>query len=247
MFSSSPPHAPGTDELAEIYGIGPNTDTVASTAPTTFSDDLEALNEVAIESKRAKTAAGVVVQHRSWTISDVFHSDAHEAAGSSPVRVPAMASSPPLTPSPLKKKRKFGELDLGHSTLTRPVKAQRSYFGIDIHRLLEDAQAEEKQPKPVQNLPTPPAEPATKKSSLLWTEKYRAKKFTDLIGDERTHRAVMHWLKRWDQIVFPGSYRPKSKPKGAGDGVFEEKPLRKILMLTGPPGLGKTTLASTLR
>lgn len=240
MFSSTPPREPSTDELAEIYGIPP--DTIASTAPTTFSDDLEALNEVTVETKRAKTAAGIVVQHRSWKISDVFHSDAQEAVGSSPVRITTMASSPPLTPSPLKK-RKFGELDLGHSTLTRPVKAQRSYFGIDIHRLLEDAQAEETQPKPVQELPTPPSEPVSKKSTLLWTEKYRAKKFTDLIGDERTHRAVMHWLKRWDQIVFPGSYRPKAKSKGAGDAVFEEKPLRKILMLTGPPGLGKTTLA----
>ena len=153
-----------------------------------------------------------------------------------------MATSPPPTPSP-PTKRKFTDLNLGKSTLTRPVKAQRTYYGIDIHRLLEEAQAEESIPKAALELPTPPAERVSTKPSLLWTEKYRARKFTDLIGDERTHRAVMHWLKRWDDIVYPGSSRRKPKSKAAGDATFEEKPLRKILMLTGPPGLGKTTLA----
>ncbi|EMC96832.1 hypothetical protein BAUCODRAFT_24529 [Baudoinia panamericana UAMH 10762] len=130
-----------------------------------------------------------------------------------------------------------------NTILTRPAKAHRTYYGIDIHQLLEDAQTEESIPKAVHDLPTPPPESATsKKDSLLWTEKYRARKFTDLIGDERTHRAVMHWLKRWDQIVFPGSYRPKQKAKGSTE-QSEEKPHRKILLLTGPPGLGKTTLA----
>ncbi|KAK5112398.1 hypothetical protein LTR62_004361 [Meristemomyces frigidus] len=156
--------------------------------------------------------------------------------------MPLMASSPPPTPSP-QKKRKFGELNLGENQLARLPKAQRTYYGINIHRLLEDAQAEEAVPNEAYELPTPPAEQVVeKKASLLWTEKYRAKKFTDLLGDERTHRSVMHWLKRWDQIVFPGSYRPQKAKKGQDERV-EERPLKKILMLTGPPGLGKTTLA----
>ncbi|KAK0942200.1 Chromosome transmission fidelity protein 18 [Friedmanniomyces endolithicus] len=154
-----------------------------------------------------------------------------------------MAFSPPPTPS-LRRKRNFAEVNLGESMLPRPAKAQRTYFGIDIHHLLEEAQAEDSIPKEAYDIPTPPPEPSiSNKGAMLWTEKYRARKFTDLIGDERTHRSVMHWLKRWDQIVFPGSYRPhKQKTKASGE-PFEEKPHRKLLLLTGPPGLGKTTLA----
>ncbi|KAK1071289.1 Chromosome transmission fidelity protein 18 [Friedmanniomyces endolithicus] len=151
--------------------------------------------------------------------------------------MPDMAVSPPPTPS-LLRKRNFTEFNLGESMLSRPAKAQRTYFGIDIHHLLEEAQAEDSIPKEAYDIPTPPAEPSiSKKGTMLWTEKYRAKKFTDLIGDERTHRSVMHWLKRWDHIVFPGSYRPhKQKTKASGE-PFEEKPHRKLLLLTGPPGL----------
>ena len=230
---------PGTDELEELYRNAEDYNEPNANAPG-YSDDLEALQDV----KRVKTKEGVVVQHRSWNTRDVFRSEPRNLS-SSPM-MPGMAlitSSPPLSPSP-QKKRKFAELDLGENQLARAPKARRTYYGINIHQLLEEAQAEDSIPKVDSELPlpTPPAEPVSKKPSLLWTEKYRARKFTDLIGDERTHRAVMHWLKRWDQIVFPGSFRPKPKNKGF-NGNGEEKPHRKILMLTGPPGLGKTTLA----
>jgi chromosome transmission fidelity protein 18 len=95
--------------------------------------------------------------------------------------------------------------------------------------------------------------------TLLWTEKYRATRYTDLVGDERTHRSVLGWLKSWDPIVFPATARQKKQQQQqqqqrqqqpamalgpfANRGGEARAVHRKILLLAGPPGLGKTTLA----
>ena len=131
--------------------------------------------------------------------------------------------------------------------------AQRSFYGIDIHSLINQAsevsdpstsgRVPPAAPLPCQSTGGSQHEKAKSKQRMMWTEKYRARRFIDLVGDERTHRTALKWLKGWDPIVFPGVTRPKSMRRQKDGEQSEERAHRKILLLTGAPGLGKTTLA----
>jgi chromosome transmission fidelity protein 18 len=153
---------------------------------------------------------------------------------------------------------------------TKEGRAHKSYYGIAIHELIDGANKELAQArktsestttttpitppanpdKPVRSVEAHHTNPKKPKRAMLWTEKYRARTFMDLCGDDFTNRQVLRWLKRWDPIVFPhaanknkSASRRLHSQQPQGQQPEEEKPHRKILMLHGPPGLGKTTLA----
>lgn len=94
-------------------------------------------------------------------------------------------------------------------------------------------------------------------SSQLWVDKYRPKKYVELLSDENVNRMLLYWLKLWDKIVFGRAPTVKLKKPQTSKfkGKFQKKdenileldskgfPTQRIALLSGPPGLGKTTLA----
>ncbi|CAO1315065.1 unnamed protein product [Diamesa serratosioi] len=106
----------------------------------------------------------------------------------------------------------------------------------------------------------------------LWVEKYKPKKYIDLLSDESTNRGLLQWLRLWDKVVFNrevikkddktgplsnfnkrtgrfeqnGGWRKKTRGNLNTDLDANSVPVQKIALLVGPPGLGKTTLAHTI-
>lgn len=36
----------------------------------------------------------------------------------------------------------------------------------------------------------------------LWVDRYKPRKYLDLLSDEATNRTLLYWLKMWDKVVF---------------------------------------------
>lgn len=90
----------------------------------------------------------------------------------------------------------------------------------------------------------------------LWVDKYRPQSYLELLSDETVNRQFLYWLKLWDKVVFNRNItklKRKQLPifgkKTADDEKDVEEidskgyPIKRIALLSGPPGLGKTTLA----
>ncbi|XP_076449657.1 chromosome transmission fidelity protein 18 homolog [Babylonia areolata] len=98
---------------------------------------------------------------------------------------------------------------------------------------------------------------------VLWVEQYAPRRYTDLLSEEAINRMLLHWLKQWDYVVFDKDL-PLVKNKQKGNKAKEaanntkwkkfqpevsmelddfKRPVQKVALLCGPPGLGKTTLA----
>lgn len=46
------------------------------------------------------------------------------------------------------------------------------------------------------------SEQQSSEEEQLWVEKYKPRKYIELLSDEATNRSLLYWLKMWDKTVF---------------------------------------------
>lgn len=118
-------------------------------------------------------------------------------------------------------------LDPGRATL------ESDPFGLPIYDYLKNI----KEPRTLTN---PKSAKPCGKQNYSFAEKYKPKRFIDLIGSDVAHRRIMLWLSKWKSIAFG------QRVEDTQDHDPYGRPSKKILLVHGPPGCGKSSAVRTM-
>ncbi|KAI0302221.1 P-loop containing nucleoside triphosphate hydrolase protein [Russula brevipes] len=187
-------------------------------------------------------------------IADVLKS--HPRARASADNAASTSSTPIILPRPSLRSSTFDGKTIFLKRKSRVIGALRpsahhktvgNLLCTPIHRLMDELSATTAQRLMHADVDSSTSSGRSSRAEeTLWVDRYRPKRFTDLLGDERVHREVLAWVKQWDLCVF-GKGKGKKRARDGETFLDSEdelgRPQEKILLLSGPPGLGKTTLA----
>lgn len=88
--------------------------------------------------------------------------------------------------------------------------------------------------------PLPVAIPPRTHSKILWADKYSPKNLRELVGNEKAVEKLTNWLKNYESVLS-GEKKPIQGKNGKLDPQYNTQ--AKAVLLSGPPGIGKTTAA----
>jgi chromosome transmission fidelity protein 18 len=190
------------------------------------------------------------------------------AAAPAPAPAPAPAAPPAPARYTIPVPTEDGELAMVRVLEARPrpksaaTDKAGSLLGRPFASLLDEVDRERTAARAA--APPPPraeAPVASADAGRLWVDKYAPRAFRELLSEDRFNRQVLRWIKQWDPHVFgvqrppakaaarapqPGRFTSPAKPWAGGraEAAAEAtRPEKQILLISGPPGLGKTTLA----
>ncbi|ONH68087.1 Chromosome transmission fidelity protein 18 [Cyberlindnera fabianii] len=130
------------------------------------------------------------------------------------------------------------------------IQEQKENYGFNINELLGRLEVQKlKEQSQLDSTSSSGSYLKDVKSETLWAEKWRPQNFLDFVGNEAGNRKILRWVKKWDRVVFDKNFKPLTTADGKEESRFMDpfgRPERKVLLINGPPGLGKTTVSHVI-